>query len=108
MIMMELCIIEKLWQLKIALKSSGIIKKSPGLWLQACQILDTTQPTNESMNQSTFNSCFLVIGAWVLGPIVPQLGFAYRGSYLSRLRVEWSADFPPRVPRGTLDFENFM
>ena len=38
----------------------------------------------------------------------PQLGFAYRGSYLTRLRVECCADFPPRVPQETLDFEHFM
>jgi hypothetical protein len=39
---------------------------------------------------------------------IPQLGFAYRGSYLTRLQVEYPADFPPRVPQGTFDFENFM
>ena len=46
------------------------MKKSPGLWPLACQILDITPSTNESMNQSTFGSWFLVIGAWVLGPFV--------------------------------------
>ena len=43
---------------------------SPGLWPQACQIPDITPSTNESMNQSTLGSWFLVFGAWVFGPIV--------------------------------------
>ena len=43
---------------------------SPGLRPQACQIPDITPSTNESMNQSTLGSWFLVFGAWVLGPIV--------------------------------------
>ena len=40
--------------------------------------------------------------------VFPQLGFAYRGSYLSRLLVECSANVPPRVPQGTSVFENCM
>ena len=43
---------------------------SPGLWPQACQILDMTQSINQSIIQSTLGYWFLVFGAWVLGPIV--------------------------------------
>ena len=50
----------------------------------------------------------LIFLALLFHVIFPQLGFAYRGSYLTRLRVECCADFPPRVPQGALDFENFM
>ena len=43
---------------------------SPGLWPQACQILDMNQSIKKSIIQSTLGSWFLVFGAWVLGPIV--------------------------------------
>ena len=46
------------------------MENSPGLWPQACQILDMNQSIKKSIIQSTLGSWFLVFGAWVLGPIV--------------------------------------